>query len=149
MAPATQGLETTMGRVVTGSPQGLHGDGTVLAAPGGWYQVWLGVVTFGGCCHPSHSSRVVLGFRWPGHPVLVVTAFLSPQCHKRGERGTEPSRWGGTMGHERGPNPHGVPNTLVSPQPGEWCPQAVPALGAQCLWRRRAPTPWRTMLSPT
>lgn len=118
-----------------------------LQPRGRWYRVWPVAVTFGGCCHPSHPAGVVLGFWWPGHPILVVPASLSPQGHRqRGEQGTEANRWGGTLGHGGGPSPHDVPNTLLSPQLGERCPQAAPAL---CLWCRRAPTPWRTTLSPT
>ena len=61
--------------VVAGSPQGLQGDGTVLAPQErGWDQAWPGLVRFGGCCHPCHPCGAVLGCCWG-----VVTASLSPQ----------------------------------------------------------------------
>lgn len=109
-------------------------------------------MTFGGCCHLSHPPGAALGFRWPGHPILVVTVSLSPQGHSQGgeEWGTEASRWSGTVGHGRGPLSFGVPQpALLSLWPGERCPQAVPAQGSGCLWHRRVPTQWRATLSPT
>lgn len=91
---------------MAGSPRRLHGGRVPLGTSWrqhrpcsprrGWDRAWLGVVTFGSCCHPSHPPpRAVLG-----HPVLVVTAFLSPWGHSQAgeERGTQANRWGGTTG---------------------------------------------------
>lgn len=94
---------------MAGSPQGLQGDGTILAPQErGWDQAWPGLVKSGDCCHPCYSCGAVLGRQWPNQPILVVTASL------REEQGT--STLGGT-GEQRGePPPLWVLPALLSPQ---------------------------------
>lgn len=87
----------------------------------------------GGVAVTHRAPRAVLGWWWPGHPVLAVTASLSPCGHS--QRGEEQ---GVQMGWHRGtqtgsPNPTGTPTrpavTLASwhpvPHTSERCPQPV------------------------
>lgn len=101
----------------------------------------------GGCCHlsPPPPQELCWAFDGPATPSWLSQHLCPLRVTAREGRSGACRPADGLALWDM----EGIPYLLGCPnQPCCRCPQAVPAQGAGCLWRRRVPTPWRNMLSP-